>query len=77
MGGKEAWAPFSVGMQACVGRPLAMMELRMAVANVVARFEVKLEDEVRSVEVFEKDPGWRDFFIAAVPPVRTVFVERK
>ncbi|GME55174.1 putative benzoate 4-monooxygenase cytochrome p450 [Neofusicoccum parvum] len=77
VGGKEAWAPFSVGMQACVGRPLAMMELRMAVANVVARFEVKLEDEVRSVEVFEKDPGWRDFFIAAVPPVRTVFVERK
>ncbi|KAL1649167.1 hypothetical protein SLS58_001741 [Diplodia intermedia] len=37
---EKAFAPFSMGAYACIGRPLALMELRCVVARVVAVFEV-------------------------------------
>lgn len=37
----SAFFPFSLGKDACVGKPLAVMELRMAVALVLRRFDVR------------------------------------
>lgn len=73
---KEAFIPFSAGPYSCVGKPLAMMELRLAVANVVTKFDMKLEDEVESVKAFEESPGWKDTFVVSVPPVRVCFQPR-
>ncbi|RKP05480.1 cytochrome P450 [Thamnocephalis sphaerospora] len=37
---KHAFHPFSIGVRACVGRELAWMELRVALASVVRRFAI-------------------------------------
>jgi len=38
---KDAFNPFSTGVFGCVGKPLAMMELRMVVALLVRKFDIK------------------------------------
>jgi cytochrome P450 family 628 len=38
---KDAFIPFSGGAFGCAGKPLAMMELRMAVALMVRKFDIK------------------------------------
>ncbi|EDU46786.1 Cytochrome P450 [Pyrenophora tritici-repentis] len=35
-----AYAPFSVGHHSCLGRPLALMEMRLTLAETLSRFEV-------------------------------------
>lgn len=37
---KDAWIPFSIGAYSCVGKPLAMMELRVITATVVRNFDI-------------------------------------
>ncbi|EXJ59298.1 uncharacterized protein A1O5_12179 [Cladophialophora psammophila CBS 110553] len=37
---KDAWIPFSIGAYGCVGKPLAMMELRVITATVVKNFDI-------------------------------------
>ncbi|KAI9645797.1 hypothetical protein NHQ30_005231 [Ciborinia camelliae] len=41
---KSVFAPFSSGTYSCVGKQLALMELRAVVARVVMRFEVRFAD---------------------------------
>ncbi|GME44406.1 putative benzoate 4-monooxygenase cytochrome p450 [Neofusicoccum parvum] len=74
---REAFIPFSTGPFACVGKPLAMMELRLAVATVVRKYEITLADEVESVRLFEEKPGWQDCFTTRVPPVKVCFATRR
>ncbi|OJD31749.1 high nitrogen upregulated cytochrome p450 monooxygenase 1 [Diplodia corticola] len=74
---KEALIAFSTGTYSCVGRPLAMMELKLAVAMVARRFEVAFADPAESVRLFEESPGWQDSFTARVPPVKVCFRERE
>ncbi|KAF2149681.1 putative P450 monooxygenase [Myriangium duriaei CBS 260.36] len=38
----DAWAPFSAGPMGCIGKSLAMMELRMVVAKLITKFDVRL-----------------------------------
>jgi cytochrome P450 len=37
---KDAFIPFSIGAYSCVGKPLAMMELRVITATVVKNFDI-------------------------------------
>ncbi|KAF2734445.1 putative cytochrome P450 [Polyplosphaeria fusca] len=37
---KSAFAPFLVGTYGCIGRPLAMMEMRAVIAEIVMRYDV-------------------------------------
>lgn len=37
---KSAWAPFSTGPYGCIGRPLAMVNLRTTLAQLVMRFDI-------------------------------------
>lgn len=41
---KGAYAPFSVGPYGCIGRPLALLNLRSTVAKLLHRFDVCFAD---------------------------------
>ncbi|KAF2710676.1 cytochrome P450 [Pleomassaria siparia CBS 279.74] len=47
---KTSFAPFSVGTYGCIGRPLATMEMRAVIAEIVMRFDVDFakDDDGRS-----------------------------
>jgi tryprostatin B 6-hydroxylase len=64
---KDAWAPFSMGPFGCIGKNLAMMELRTVTARLVTRFDLSLasgEDGHRimyeTTDHFTVDPGHLD-----------------
>ena len=64
---KDAWAPFSSGPMGCIGKSLALMELRTVTARLVNRFDVSLapgEDGQRLMyktkDHFTTDPGSLD-----------------
>ncbi|KAF5310744.1 hypothetical protein D9619_007782 [Psilocybe cf. subviscida] len=41
---RDAFIPFSLGQQNCVGRPLALMEMRYLLATLVRNFEIEFDD---------------------------------
>jgi len=41
---KDAFIPFSSGPSNCVGKPLAMVEMRYVLALLIRRFELSLDD---------------------------------
>lgn len=50
---KDAFAPFSIGPMGCIGKNLAMMELRLLTAQLVTTFDVSFapgEDGSRLLE---------------------------
>lgn len=64
---KDAWAPFSMGPFGCIGKNLAMMELRTVTARLITKFDVSLapgEDGHRIMyetkDHFTVDPGSLD-----------------
>lgn len=64
---KDAWAPFSMGPFGCIGKSLAMMELRVVTTRLVTRFDLSLapgEDGKRIMfdtrDHFTVDPGGLD-----------------
>lgn len=70
---KDAFAPFSAGPMGCIGKNLAMSELRTTTTKLVQRFEVSLaegEDGSRllwdSRDHFTMDPGSVDLVFKAV-----------
>ena len=61
---EDAWAPFSMGPMGCIGKSLAMMELRVVTAKLVTKFDLSLapgEDGKRIMyktkDHFTVDPG--------------------
>ncbi|KAH8424894.1 uncharacterized protein LDX57_002639 [Aspergillus melleus] len=57
---KDAFIPFSIGPYSCVGKNLAMMEMRMLLACLVCSFSFRFPDnqEAAIVEAFES--GYKD-----------------
>ncbi|KAL9609386.1 MAG: hypothetical protein Q9204_009155 [Flavoplaca sp. TL-2023a] len=39
---KATYAPFSTGPYGCIGRPLALMELRVVIATLITKFDISL-----------------------------------
>ena len=69
---KDAWAPFSMGPYGCIGKSLAMMELRTVIARLVTKFDISLapgEDGQRLMyetrDHFTVDPGGLDLIFNA------------
>ncbi|KAF9644906.1 cytochrome P450 [Thelephora ganbajun] len=55
----SAFIPFSFGPGVCVGKPLALLELRMTTANLVRDLDLKFEPGYK--ETWESD--WQDYFV--------------
>ncbi|KAJ5226531.1 hypothetical protein N7468_007756 [Penicillium chermesinum] len=67
---KKAFAPFSTGPFSCVGKQLALMELRMVVALLVSKFSVQFapgEDGKRLLD------NSKDFFTISIAELNLVF----
>ncbi|KAK2801259.1 hypothetical protein FQN50_007819 [Emmonsiellopsis sp. PD_5] len=75
---REAFNPFMAGPYGCAGKALAWMEMRLLVALVFRRFEVRLggKDEGRGRGLKLFDEGFSDYFTAKAPEFEVVLVER-
>lgn len=73
MRNEKAFAPFSLGPYGCIGRPLALMELRLVIARVLAVFEVGLAEGEDGRALLE---GSRDHFTLECGALRLCFRER-
>ncbi|TFK55315.1 cytochrome P450 [Heliocybe sulcata] len=72
---KDAFVPFSTGVYSCVGKQLAMMELRLMIALVVKQFNIQLADD-RVHHAFLEEPGHMDFVTVEMPPLRLILTSR-
>lgn len=68
--GGEAFIPFSIGAYSCIGRVLAMMELRSVISRIALNFDVgfaegetgrKFDTEVKDTFTFEVPDLWLVF----------------
>ncbi|OMP88547.1 Cytochrome P450 67 [Diplodia seriata] len=71
---RAAWFPFQVGMYYCVGKQLAMWEMKSVVARTVLRFHVAFA-EGEDGEGFVG--GIRDTWTLTLPELRLRFTERE
>jgi len=70
---KRAWIPFGYGVHSCVGKPLALNELRLVVANVVREFDLEFGDGF-SQEKFVDE--WKDYMVLSLGPLPMKFLPR-
>jgi cytochrome P450 len=63
-----------VGPYGCIGKQLALMELRYVVAQIVHRFDVSLAPG-QSAEAFLE--GTKDTFTLTLAPLNVIFTKRK
>ncbi|KAJ4300727.1 hypothetical protein N0V90_002815 [Kalmusia sp. IMI 367209] len=62
---KRAFMPFSTGVYNCVGQKLAMMEMRVVVANLMRSFDIEFAGDMGKAVVKES----RDAFTLSVGPL--------
>ncbi|KAK9422863.1 hypothetical protein SUNI508_04530 [Seiridium unicorne] len=70
---KRGHFPFSIGKHACVGKPLAVRELRSMLARVALTFDVRFPENCDS-QSYEQTI--MDAFTMTLPPFSLVFKER-
>ncbi|EGX49034.1 hypothetical protein AOL_s00079g255 [Orbilia oligospora ATCC 24927] len=66
---KRAYVPFGYGIHACAGKQLAINELKLVVARVVAGFEIEGEDD--------EEVEWKDYGMVRVGEWKGRFKSRK
>ena len=72
--GGKSFAPFSIGTYGCIGKPLALMEVRAVTAKLLSNFDVAFAPgEDGKKLLFET----RDHFTLGLAPLKLVFKERK
>lgn len=69
----KAFAPFAAGRYSCVGKQLALNEIRMVTASLVQRFRVSLAPGEQGTAVFE---DMKDQMAVFPGPLRIAFVKR-
>ncbi|TFK52869.1 cytochrome P450 [Heliocybe sulcata] len=74
---KDAFNPFSTGTFACVGKQLAMLELRTVVYMMVKSFDMSLADPVKGAIAFTQEPGHRDCFTMDTPSLPVLLRRRQ
>ena len=70
---KRAFFPFGYGAHSCVGRQLALNELRIVLATVVQKWDVVLGEQY-SENQWEKD--WKDHALLEIGKLWVKFVPR-
>ncbi|KAF2218795.1 cytochrome P450 [Elsinoe ampelina] len=69
----RALSPFGYGVTGCIGKNLAFMEMRLVLAQFVARFDIEVEEaDARAFEA-----SVRDQFVVATGPLRMSIKPRK
>ena len=71
---RTAFAPFSLGPFGCIGRNLALMELRTAIVLLVSKLDVRLAEGEDGRELLE---GSKDLFTMDAGRLELVFEMRK
>ncbi len=71
---RRAFIPFGYGVHACVGRQLALNELRAVIANVVWRWDVVLGERYRE-EAWEQ--AWKDHGLLQIGELWVKFVVKR
>ncbi|KIW10687.1 hypothetical protein PV08_11651 [Exophiala spinifera] len=70
---KEAFAPFSSGPYSCIGKQLALMELRDVIAQLTTRFNIEQGPGNKT----SPEAGMEDIFTVALGSFDLVFTPRK
>jgi len=70
---RAAFIPFSYGPANCVGKSLAILELRYIIAMLVQQFDISLE---QGFEVEKQKDGLRDRFILSAGPLPVIIAIR-
>lgn len=70
---KEAFAPFSTGPYNCIGKNVALMELRTLTAHLIRQFDVALAPGEDGSALMTKS---EDHFVTGLAPVNLVFTKR-
>lgn len=67
---KDAFAPFSLGPNSCVGKQLALMELRTVVAHLVAALDAKFAPEEDGSRLLTNS---KDLFTISLSDLEVIF----
>ncbi|KAJ0423676.1 cytochrome P450 [Aspergillus carlsbadensis] len=77
---KDAFNPFLMGLYSCVGKPLALLEMRMCLASLVSAYSFRFPDaaaqQYAMKDLFDGENGVRDHFTAHAPDYELIFVPR-
>jgi cytochrome P450 len=71
---RKAFAPFATGPYGCVGKQLALSEIRAVVAKLVMGFEVRFAEGEDGRRILEDT---RDYFVLGLGDLELVFEERE
>jgi tryprostatin B 6-hydroxylase len=71
---KDVFAPFSLGWSSCVGKQLALMELRAVLAYLVCNLDIKMAEGESGERLVEES---KDYFTLTLAEFDCVFEERK
>ncbi|PLB36896.1 cytochrome P450 [Aspergillus candidus] len=71
---KEAFAPFTIGEYNCIGRPVALLNLRTTLARLVTDFDIQLAPGETGEKTFKDS---RDSFVIYWGELNLVFNQRK
>ena len=71
---EDAYMPWSAGKGQCIGKKLSLLEIRVAVAAVVTRFDVGFAPGEDGTRMFAETV---DYFTSTPGPLRLVFRERE
>ncbi|PYI01307.1 cytochrome P450 [Aspergillus sclerotiicarbonarius CBS 121057] len=70
---RSVYAPFSVGPYACIGKPLALMNMRTTIARIIMAFDMKLPPDDDGTLL---DRNMREHFSSFVEDIHVVFKKR-
>ncbi|KAL2835988.1 cytochrome P450 [Aspergillus pseudoustus] len=70
---KDAWVPFSAGPAGCIGKNLALMEMRLMTAHLVSAYDISFAPGEDGSELLKS----QDHFTVALNPLRLVFKRRE
>lgn len=71
---KTCWGPFSMGVYGCIGKPLALLEIRTLVTKLVMKYDVAFAPGETGKALME---DFKDHFTLGLQDLNLVFTPRK
>ncbi|TBU21312.1 bifunctional P-450:NADPH-P450 reductase [Dichomitus squalens] len=69
---QNSWQPFGYGMRACIGRPFAWQEAHIALAMVIQKFDIAMDDPSYTLEIKQQlTVKPKGFYCHAIPRNRS------